>query len=99
MPILAAKGKFPLGRMLMTRGVADRCAGDERFSAFVLRSLGRHACGDWGNLSPGDKRENGLSLAKGFRLLSAYEEEGMPKIWIITEADRSATTVLFPDEY
>jgi len=46
-----------------------------------------------------DKQQNELALKAGLRFFSAYEKEGMPKIWIITEADRSATTILFPEEY
>ena len=90
---------FNLGRFLMTRGVNELVAEDEAFARFVMASLARHARGDWGSLSDEDKAENELSLKEGFRLLSAYESEGLPKIWIITEADRSATTILFPDEY
>jgi len=85
--------------MLFTRGVNDKAAEDKVFAAFVLDSLNRHGQEDWGDLSDEDKRENGLSLKEGFRLLSAYEKDGLPKIWILTEADRSATTVLFPEEY
>jgi len=58
----------------------------------------RHASGDWGDLDPQDKAENELSLREGFRILSAYELEGT-RYWIITEADRSATTILLPEEY
>ena len=60
--------------------------------------LKRHLNGDWGDLSPEDKAENNLSLHQGFRLLSAYNTS-QGKLWIITEADRSATTFLLPDEY
>ena len=88
-----------MGRLLMTRGVNDLVAEDEAFAKFVTGSLTRHRSGDWGNLTDEDKQENELSLKAGYRLLSAYESEGLPKIWIITEADRSATTILFPDEY
>ena len=88
-----------LGRLLMTRGVNDLVAEDEAFAKFVTGSLTRHRRGDWGNLTDEDKQENELSLKEGYRLLSAYESKGLPKIWIITEADRSATTILFPDEY
>jgi len=88
-----------MGRLLMTRGVNDLVAEDEAFAKFVMSSLTRHRSGDWGNLTDEDKQENELSLKAGYRLLSAYESEGLPKIWIITEADRSATTILFPDEY
>jgi len=88
-----------MGRLLMTRGVNDLVAEDEAFAKFVMGSLARHRRGDWGNLTDEDIQENELSLREGYRLLSAYESEGLPKIWIITEVDRSATTILFPDEY
>lgn len=91
--------KFPLGTLVFTRGVNDRVAEDGPFMTFVIDSLNRHGQGDWGDLDDGDRKENELSLKQGFRLLSAYRKDGQPKIWIITEADRSATTVLFPDEY
>lgn len=92
--------KFPLGRMMMTAGVNNKVAESTEFSKFVLESLGRHAIGDWGDMSQEDKAENELALKAGnLRIFSAYEKPELPKIWIITEADRSATTVLFPDEY
>jgi len=91
--------KFPMGHLVTTAGVNDRAASDEAFARFVRKSLRRHEQGDWGDLSAEDVKENETSLIQGFRLLSAYERTGLPKIWIITEADRSATTVLFPDEY
>ena len=91
--------KFPLGQVVWTRGVNDMVAENEAFAKFVTQSLVRHARGDWGNLAPEDIEENNLSLKEELRLLSAYESEGLPKIWIITEADRSVTTVLYPDEY
>jgi hypothetical protein len=90
---------FNLGRLLMTRGVNDQVAENEAFAKFVSESLARHRKGDWGDLDDEDRKENELSLKEGFRLLSAYESGELPKIWIITEADRSATTILFPDEY
>ena len=92
-------GKFPLGRLVMTCGVNDRIADGTAFAGFVVRSLKRHAGGDWGDLCDEDKKENEFALNKRLRLFSAYEADGLPKIWIITEADRSVTTVLFPDEY
>lgn len=91
--------KFHLGQMVMTRGVNDFVAENTAFARFVAESLRRHAQGDWGDLSEADKQENEFSLKADLRLLSAYESAGLPKIWIITEADRSATTVLFPEEY
>jgi hypothetical protein len=61
--------------------------------------VSRHLTGDWGDLEVEDKVENELSLREGFRLLSAYHLPDGTKVWIITEADRSVTTVLLPDEY
>ena len=91
--------KFPMGRLVTTAGVNDRASSDEAFARFVRKSLQRHSQGDWGDLSAEDVKENEYALGKHLRLLSAYENNGLPKIWIITEADRSATTVLFPEEY
>jgi hypothetical protein len=96
--IKMAKEKFNLGRLFMTRAINDKVADDEGFARFVWHSLKRHAHGDWGDLYPEDIQENELSLKEDFRLLSAYKN-GEEKIWIITEADRSATTILFPEEY
>ena len=90
--------KFELGQLVMTRGVNDLVAEDEEFARFIWESLKRHAAGDWGDLSEEDKKENELSLDKYLRLLSAYKKNDW-KIWVITEADRSATTILFPSEY
>ncbi|HLM81559.1 MAG TPA: hypothetical protein VK302_13140 [Terriglobales bacterium] len=61
--------------------------------------LVRHIAGDWGDVDEDDHRENQLSLIHGFRLLSAYTLKSGTKIWIITEADRSVTTILLPEEY
>ncbi len=83
----------------MSRGVNDLVADNKDFARLVTDSLKRHSRGDWGNIDDDDNKENELSLTAGFRLLSVYEAGGLPKIWIITEADRSATTILFPDDY
>jgi len=92
--------KFELGQLVFTRGVNDKVADSGDFAKFVLGSLKRHAIGDWGDMCQEDKAENELALRQGrLRLFSAYEAEGLTKIWIITEADRSATTILFPEEY
>jgi len=96
---ISIASKFKLGKLVMTRGVNDRVAEDTQFSKFVLGSLNRHARGDWGDMCKEDKDENELALKQGnLRVFSAYERNGF-KIWIITEADRSATTILFPEEY
>ena len=92
--------RFTLGQLVMTRGINDKVADDTQFARFVTESLARHAKGDWGDLCQEDKNENNLAVKSGnLRIFSAYEHPILPKIWIITEADRSATTVLFPDEY
>ena len=88
--------KFPLGQVVSTPGALDalRRAGQEPWPF-----IGRHASGDWGELDEHDRRENELSVREGFRILSAYTLSDGTKIWIITEADRSATTILLPEEY
>lgn len=90
------KAKFNLGKILITPGALEalRHADDQGF-----KYLFRHACGDWGDVWAGDREENDLSMTEGFRLLSVYKLPDQTKIWIITEADRSATTILLPDEY
>lgn len=91
---------FPLGMLVITAGVRAKLGENEEFAAFMTKSLVRHSTGDWGDMSPDDKKENDLAVKCGnLRIFSAYESPGLPKIWIITEADRSATTILFPDEY
>jgi hypothetical protein len=65
----------------------------------LITYLNRHAVCDWGELNQDDRLANAQALKNGSRLLSAYHLKDGTKIWIITEADRSATTVLLPDEY
>ena len=75
-------------------GVLERVPNGE-----MLRALGRHASGDWGNVCSEDAEANEAAVAERARLLSSYTTgEGM-RFWIITEADRSLTTVLLPEEY
>jgi len=91
--------KFDMGQIMWTAGVNKKVAEDEEFAKFVSVSLKRHARGDWGEMEEEDKQENEYSLGKRLRLFSVYEKEDSYKIWIITEADRSVTTILFPSEY
>lgn len=90
---------FRLGQTVATAGVIAKMKEGEAFIKHVNDCLVRHAKGDWGDLSQEDKKENEFALGKHLRLFSAYVKEGQPKIWIITEADRSSTTILFPEEY
>ena len=87
--------RFPLGRIVATRGAPAALAAAS-LSPDTL--LARHTAGDWGDVGAEDAAENDLSLARGFRLLSSYRA-GDARIWIITERDRSATTLLLPEEY
>ena len=89
---------FQLGRVVWTRYINDCVAENALFAEFVLDSLKRHANCDWGELSTEDKKENDFSLDKHLRLFSVYKKDKFV-IWVITEADRSTTTVLFPAEY
>jgi len=87
------KPLFELGRTVATPVVLQTLTPDELF-----RLLQRHSCGDWGDMSEEDRRENELALKEGLRIFSSYQVRG-EKVWVITEADRSITTVLLPDEY
>lgn len=89
---------FNLGKLVATRGVAYEMQQDSNFEKFVRKSFSRHASGDWGDICEEDKASNDYALEHGERIFSAYENENT-KIWIITEYDRSVTTILFPDEY
>lgn len=82
----------------MTRGVALFFAERETGFLDFMSLLTRHASGDWGIVSKEDADENVLSVENGYRILSAYMVADR-KIWVITEADRSTTTFLFPEEY
>jgi len=86
--------KFPLGRVLITPGIEREVSPLD-----VIAGLKRHAKGDWGDVPEEDWEENEFSLREGFRLLSAYYGTKGTRFWIITEHDRSATTVLLPEEY
>ena len=96
------QGKFALGLVLMTPGAVatiQQVAGDS-YLRFAANLVARHQSGDWGEVGPEDAAENELSVRQGFRILSAYDLPGdAARIWIITEADRSATTLLLPTEY
>jgi hypothetical protein len=87
---------FPLGRVCATPGAmaALKESGEK-----PLDFLARHARGDWGELDTDDWNSNDDSLTQGFRLLSAYRTKSGTSLWVITEADRSLTTLLLPEEY
>ena len=86
---------FDLGRVVATPGAMALLASAGEKPA---RLLERHASGDWGDLPPEDAKQNEFGLKHGERLFSAYGK-GEKRFWIITECDRSVTTVLLPEDY
>lgn len=94
-----------LGELVVSKWVRDEFNETYGFKGFAMNCLLRHRACDWGDLSENDKKRNDRALKAGERILSAYDILKFfcfgfaDKIWIITEADRSATTILFPYEY
>jgi len=85
---------FPMGQLLATPAALE-AVSDEEF----IEAVDRHLRGDWGDVCEADRRSNNDALKCGARLFSVYHTKSEQKFWIITEADRSATTVLLPDDY
>ena len=88
--------KFSLGRLVATPGALEAV---QRAGQNPLDFLARHVRADWGEVCEEDRRENEFALQHGFRLLSVYTTQAGEKLWMISEADRSATTLLLPREY
>jgi len=86
--------RFPLGQLVATPNALRLVS-----QADIQTALTRHVRGDWGDLDAHDTRANNQALEHGGRLLSAYNAANGTCFWIITEADRSATTVLLPGDY
>jgi hypothetical protein len=87
---------FACGQLVMTPGVAYLV---QEGSLRPVQYLARHFIGDWGDLSDRDRAANDAAVRRGERLLSSYRITDTLRLWIITEADRSATTLLLPHEY
>ena len=87
---------FELGQVVATPG-ALRALQEAEQSPTAF--LDRHVTGDWGELGDADKQANERALREDLRILSAYTTSAGVKLWVITEADRSATTLLLPNEY
>ena len=94
MSLTRTMAKFPLGRLLITPGASSSLTQND-----VLTALHRHLDGDWGDVCDEDRGFNDQALQFGARLLSVYHAEDRTKFWVITEWDRSATTILLPSEY
>jgi len=90
------KPRFPLGQVVATPGALEALAAS---GESPTEFLNRHVTGDWGIVNDEDKQANEEALQHDARLLSAYRTTNGAKLWVITEADRSATTLLLPDEY
>ena len=86
--------KFDIGRAVATHGVIERVNESDLFDSFL-----RHIGGDWGELCDQDRQANDLACQVGARITSRYSDRNHTWFWIITEADRSATTLLLPNEY
>ncbi len=89
-------GLFAVGELVSTQGALMALL---RAGQSPVQFLERHVCGDWGDLCAEDVAENEYAVAHGLRILSSYTTSAGDRIWLITEADRSATTFLLPDEY
>jgi len=87
---------FSLGQVVATPGALENLRTAQHNA---LDLIFRHVTGDWGDLDEEDKKENELSLKQGYRILSVYKLPTGKKVWIITEVDRSSTTILLPSEY
>lgn len=88
------KREFSVGLVRITHGAMSGLSPED-----VFHGLSRHTRGDWGDLDEHDWKENDAALEHGFRLFSQYSTQGGTKFWIITEWDRSVTTILLPEEY
>lgn len=94
MSVVAVNPRFHPGRLMITRNAKDVLPHSE-----VSAAINRHLHGDWGDVCPSDGALNEEALRNGDRLFSVYHTAGDVKFWIITESDRSATTVLLPSDY
>jgi len=88
--------RFQLGQVVATPGALRALEKAEQLPA---EFLDRHVNGDWGDVPDADKQENEVSVEQGFRILSSYTTSAGDRIWVLTEADRSATILLLPEEY
>ena len=86
--------KFWPGNLYFTPAVENELVPED-----IVAAVKRHYAGDWGDVCPEDRKANETALAEGGRLFSVYHDRKGVKFWIITESDRSATTVLLPDDY
>lgn len=94
--------KFRIGKLVATRRISERIGKDPAFGSFISEILKRYEKCDWGDLPKPDKRMNSKAVRSGGRILAAYiysDANSGEVVWVITESDRSVTTVLFRSEY
>lgn len=91
--------KFRPGQIVFTPGAIKAMGDVEEGYARLSKMIVRHLTGDWGEMCDEDKAENERGLQEQLRLMSSYNLSDDVKIWIITEWDRSYTTILLPNEY
>lgn len=96
---ISIKPEFGIGDLVMTCGVAEMYDEDRKFNQFVNTSFNRYIQKDWGDTCEEDVERNDYAVNHEERLLAVYKFSDDITIWIITEWDRSVTTILFPDEY
>ena len=94
MSVITVNPRFNPGRLMITRNAKNALPRRE-----VDAAINRHLSGDWGDVCQSDWQRNEQALRDGDRLLSVYQTQAGEKFWIITESDRSATTVLLPSDY
>ena len=92
--IRSPAAKFQLGEIMATRAAMDAVPSDE-----ILCALLRHQSGDWGEIPERFRAANNQGIAESARLLSAYKTDSVPQFFVLTESDRSKTTVLLPDDF
>ena len=112
--MLGVRTKFALGKVVATNNfidtVLDKCFGataeeikeseyDNEVADEAMKALIRHAHGDWGEVCDEDKKRNDESVKDGTQILSVYTSQNGIKFWVITEGDRSVTTILLPEDY
>jgi hypothetical protein len=90
------KPRFPLGRLVATPGALEAMQKAEQSPTEFIH---RHVFGDWGEVSQEDRQLNDEAVQEGSRILSAYTTKTGDRLWVITEADRSSTCILLPEEY
>jgi hypothetical protein len=92
--VITCEPRFPVGQLVITANARDRVD-----RTCWLQGLNRHLSADWGEVDEDDRKANDMALKQGDRLVSAYTDSNGERFWIITEWDRSVTTVLLPEDY